>query len=227
MDNLKPSHLSLMQRARCKQFLSSNAFYLLLCDDLTKKTPSSVVRMGDGERLLLDHIVDNKLLSEALDSEWRKRMGCLDIPNDVLLERLGIAGNSCKYFAPSIAGICWQHFELFDFFEPRDQYVDNFFVNAWSPQMIQYMYSLASKITLIHASVGLADAYQSRHGAKVQHVPLSTWQQTEDVIKRVSDQDCDLVLFSAGPGGKYIGPKIAESGKVVIDVGNAAEQWCV
>jgi hypothetical protein len=54
---------------------------------------------------------------------------------------------------------------------------------------------------------------------------LTNWDQTEDVIEKAKNNPAQLVLFSGGCAGKYIGPEIAKEGKVVLDVGNSASLW--
>lgn len=62
----------------------------------------------------------------------------------------------------------------------------------------------------------------------MDYFQLDNWTETEAVIERAHLNTASLVLFSAGPAGKYIGPAIAknlDTPKVVIDLGNASDHW--
>jgi hypothetical protein len=233
----EPISLSKNQIKLCESTISSNAFYMLVGDALVNSKPFSVVRMGDGERQLMTLAKKNNPHNQATISEqanpddWMKRMGCYGISNIGLIERLEHAANDCTYFAPSVTGIQLENFNLYNIFRPRNQYVDNFFCNAWTEEMKIQLFKTAKHVLFIHRNTSCADAMQIRAkyalDIKVTYLKLENWEQSEDVIKRGSQIDAPLVLFSAGPASKYIGDRIANSGipKVSLDVGNAADYW--
>lgn len=224
--------------------ISSNAFYYIVQNSLACRYPLSVVRMGDGERTLLDSCVkarDNGKYHYPVtdfDVEWRIRMGIEGITYANLHDRLLAAGDGCNYFAPNVNGLTDERYSLYGHFRAK-HYVDNFFVNQWSNAQLEELYKATADnggIVFLHANRGLADAFQIRLqklGVHLQYLELNKWEQGEYIIKQVLAIDAPLVLFSGGPALKYIGPRIAiesfSSGhyyqpKVVLDIGNAAER---
>lgn len=218
------------------RYMSAYAFYYMVGDALLSKTPLSVVRMGDGEREIMEEVrwkrsvgFGSNLVS-VRDTEWRTRLGFDGITCDEAYARLTEAANTCTHFAPSVSGLSIPEFDLFKYFEPRAQYLDNFYVNIWDTKYKVDLYKAAGDILFIHRSRGAADALQIRCknklGVRVSYLELSNWCQTEDVIQQaLANTDARLVLFAGGPASKYLSPRIAASNKVVLDIGNTTDQW--
>jgi hypothetical protein len=195
--------------------------------------PLSVVRMGDGEVYLYRECLKGTGYiapgtQGRYDGKWLRMLGCFNIPKNVLKERIEYAAAECSHFAPSISGI-WRQDYNNHYLSFRMTYVDNFFVNDWTTEMKSELYVQAKHVLLIHGSTETADALQinlkKKLGVKVTFLKLTRWEDTEDIIKKAILSDASLVLFSAGPAGKYIAPRIAESNKVVLDVGNSIDHW--
>jgi hypothetical protein len=219
--------------AICTDTISANAFYLIVQNALERQQELSVVRMADGERKLLDHCRANpdgivKPFS-GLTEEWLKRYGCLGIPRETLLKRIEEAAEQCTYFGPSLSGLTNPAYNIYRCFRPRARYVDNFFPNLWDDQQKTQLFRQARHVLFIHGSYHLADAMQNRakayHNVKVSYRPLTNWTEAEAVIEFGRACDARLVIFSAGPASKFIGPQIAQSGKVTLDIGQAADRW--
>jgi hypothetical protein len=217
-----------------QSYISPNAFLALVGDALLRQNSLSVVRMGDGERHLMDWAESNarETVCEAFDKEWRTRMGIDGITNGLLLERIRLAGDTCEYFAPSVSGLTQTAYALHGYFRPRDHYVDNFFVNAWDNEAKAELFKAAGHVLLLHANRGLADAMQIRaknlFGTKVEYIELSSWEQAERVSRQAMLSEAKLVLFAGGPASKYIAADIAEFSpvpKVVLDLGNTTDKW--
>jgi len=230
------STLTHAKKSLANRILSAYAFYYLVGDALASRTPLSVVRMGDGEREILEECKWKRELGygsnvvSIRDEEWRTRLGFDGITYDEVYRRIIEAGDTCSHFAPSVSGLAMPDFDLFDYFQPRAQYVDNFFVNIWQTNYQVDLYKAAGNILFIHRSRGAADALQIRCknklGVKVSYLELSRWQQTDDVIAQaVANTEARLVLFAGGPASKYLSPRIAASNKVVLDVGNTTDHW--
>lgn len=230
----EPTILKIGQVYRCLNTISSNAFYMLVADAVLQKQTLSVVRMGDGEKLLMD-LCEGKDLGaghrDVDDPDWMARLGCLGIQPELLYKRLTWAANECTYFAPSVSGIIRPEFSLYDRFDRRDHYVDNFFVNQWDDEMKINLYKAAGHVLFIHRNPDSFAALQARCakiGVKATYIKLDNWQETDDVIEKARADEAPLVLFSAGPAGKYIGHHIARWGnipKVSIDLGNSSDHW--
>jgi hypothetical protein len=218
-----------------QHIMSHRAFFEIVLDALQTKKPLSVVRMGDGERLLMDMTNDNTTSTELIRpgyEDWMRTLGLEGITKKEIYGRLWLASRQADYFAPSVTGLYNDGFNLFDIFPKRKNYVDNFFVNDWEEDMKARLFKEAGHVLLIHANAHTADSMQLRAqanlGVKVEYIPLSNWRQAESVIDRAADNDAPLVLFSGGPACKYIGYGISRGGnkpKVVLDLGNAADHW--
>ena len=221
------TRLSDAQKELCKRTISSNTFFMLVGDALIRRKTLSVVRMGDGEVALFDYCLG--LRTNPWDAIKLDNMGVAGITKPLLLSRLQKAATSCTYFAPSISGIWRKDYDNYTPFHERTQYVDNFFVNAWSEEMITQLFLEAKHVLLIHRNAETADAMQIRAkyglGVKVTFIKMNSWQESEDVIRRAICVDAPLVLFSGGPACKYIGLEIAFYNKVVLDIGNSIDRW--
>lgn len=229
--------LSLDQIELCLKTVSSNTFYMLVGDALVNGRQLSVVRMGDGEVELIREFRHEDAQGQVTNrgEEWLRRLGCWGITRAELIKRLDAAANEATYFAPSVSGIQSEKFHLHSLFDPREEYVDNFWCNAWTEEMKIQLFKQAQRVLFIHRNTASADAMQIRakYGldVKVIYLKLNGWEDAEDVIAKAADIDAPLVLFSAGPASKYIGPRIAAqklpngNHKVTLDLGNAADYW--
>lgn len=229
----EPTFLSAVQRQQCLDTISSNTFYMLVTNALLQKEALSIVRMGDGEKLLMD-------LCEGLpmggagrdvnDDDWMGRLGCLGIDRTELYDRICRAAEECTYFAPSISGIIRPDFSLYGrFYGYRTRYVDNFFVNSWTEEMKINLYKTAGHILFIHRNPDSFDALQIRaakFGVKASYLKMDSWRDAENVIEQAAVIEAPLVLFSSGPAGKWIGARISTGGsipKVTLDLGNSSD----
>jgi hypothetical protein len=171
------------------KIVSPYSFLYQVGDALISRKPLSVVRMGDGEHTLLTEIVgadDLDAPPTSWDAGWHQRMGTVGITRRELYKRMLAAGNECSHFAPSVSGLVMESYNLFNFFDPRDHYVDNFFVNIWSLEQKVELFRAAQSVLFIHRNRSTADAMQRRAkqhlGVRVRYLELSTWEQTDDVI---------------------------------------------
>ena len=216
--------------------ISSNAFYMIVGSALLNRAGLSVVRMADGEHHLMEEIIQHGLEEAWLnhpvtsfDQAWRERMGVEGISRGTLFKRLIEAANDCDYFAPSLSGINRKEYEVHSYFRSRSRFVDNFFVNAWTDEMKIKLYRAAGHVLFIHGNPNSARAFYLRLkyvlGVKTTYIQLSMWDQAEQVIEAAAKVDAPLVLFSAGPASKFIGPRIAQQGKVTLDLGHASDSW--
>jgi hypothetical protein len=231
---MKLNKLDENKKKICENTISANAFLGLVGDALLNKNPLSVVRMADGERqIILD--TESPMPSDKLNSftqEWRIAFGCDGITCGEMRNRLYMAANLCTYFAPSLSGLWNKNFDVYSLFLPREKYVDNFFPNLWKLDEKIELLKAAQHVLFIHRSRGLADAMQIRArnhlGVKVTYLELKDWRDADKVIKASKTIDAPLVLFSAGPANKHIGPIIASCGKipkVTLDIGQAGAHW--
>src|SRR5580692_8281341 len=223
--------LSGKQLTRCYDTISAHTFYMIVGDALSTGKPISVVRMGDGECALLK-APDNDDLVTCITEDLQARLGLTGITNREARKRIILAAEKCSHFAPSLSGIQRPDFDLYQFFPPRPRYVDNFFVNIWDEKMKIDLFRKAGHVLFIHGNAHTADSLQLRAqaniGVKVTYLPLKDWRHASEVAWKAASIDAPLVLFSAGPAGKWIGPSVSTSGsvpKVVLDIGNSADYW--
>jgi len=227
----EPTLLSQSQVYRCMDTISTSTFYMMVANAVLRREPLSIVRMGDGEKLLMDYLEGLPASTRDVeDDDWMGRLGCLGIDKCDLHDRIKLAANECTWFAPSISGIIREDFELYNRFRSRPRYVDNFWCNAWTEEMKINLYKAAGHILFIHRNpnsyAALADRAHELLGVKTSYIQMDNWRQSEDVIAQAYEVDAPLVLFSAGPASKYIGHRIATRGrisKVSLDLGNSSD----
>lgn len=222
--------LTSKEKAFCKKTISSRATYALVGDAIVRKEGMSIVRMGDGERHLLAATDEGVFdILEGLSAGWLKRLGIEGLSLAAIQERILEAGNSCTYFAPSVSGISYRNYHLYDYFTLRRHYLDNFFINEWTKDMIQRLLKASNGVYIMHNEhETVIQNFQKNYdtGTHFSGFRKTSARDNEAAIKAAKESDAQLILFSAGPAGKVIGPRIAaETNKVVLDVGNTLIQW--
>lgn len=220
------------ERTLCKKTISPKALYALVGDAIVKKESISIVRMGDGERKILASDAKETFTDFERDyTGWNERLGIHDMPIENLRQNILDAGNTCTYFAPSVSGISYPGYRLYDFFEARSEYYDNFFVNDWTKEMIQRLLEASDGVCILHRDhESIIKSFQNNYSfAKPVHFEGFTkhsWEDNDAAIAAAMNSKSQLILFSAGPGGKIIAPSIAQGeNKIVIDVGNTLIPW--
>lgn len=216
----------------CFKTMSSKAIYALVGDALLAEESLSIVRMGDGERRILKADPTNPFTDfEKLYPGWNKRLGVDGEPVDQLQRDILEAGNTCTYFAPSVSGISYKEYALHELFTSRPHYIDNFFVNDWTGEMIRNLFEASNGIYILHREYEqIIKNFQTNYEFKKEVVfegrTKDSWRDNDDAIKEASRSKAQLVLFSGGPGAKIISPRIANTkNKIVIDVGNTLLPW--
>ncbi len=229
---LSAKKLNNEQKKICEQTISSRAFFALVGDALNAGEGLSVVRMGDGEVAVMSH-PESGFLTRIRQTEptWDERLGIAGMPEREVQQSLIAAGNACTYFAPSVSGISNPHYNLYQYFSPRNVYVDNFFVNDWTPEMISILLKAAGGAFLLHKfHPTLAQNFAKMYGMAASDFPgfaKHSWKDNDEAVKAAIASGKKLILFSAGPAGKIIGPQIAKSNRVVLDIGNTLPGWSI
>lgn len=224
--------LSDLEKEICSKTISSKAIYALVGDAILKRQSMSVVRMGDGERKILDADPTQPFLAfEATHEGWNRRLGIEEEPVDLLQREILEAGNECTYFAPSISGISYQEYFLYQYFKPRSMYIDNFFVNDWTPEMVQTLFEASDGVCIFHRDYrqiiqNFQTNYHFTKEISFDGYTKDSWKDNGTAIEAAIRSSAQLVLYSGGPGGKIIGPRIAQAAnKVVLDIGNTLLPW--
>jgi len=231
-----PQILEAWQLDKCRRTISSNTFYLEVCDALMSQNKTlSVVRFADGEKLLWNMSLplneDDILQPNAsLSKEWFDKMGVTGISKKEFQRRLLYAGRICTHAAPSLSGIVMPNYNVYYLFPYHYYYVDNFFPNAWFKDMRENIFKAAKKVVFIHGNseIGVSAIRNARKiGVDVTWIGMEHWSQADRVIAEVrAMDDVKLVLYSSGPASKHIGPEIAYFKNIVtLDIGQAAHKF--
>lgn len=225
--------LSDTEKKICIKTISSRAIFAIVGDAIKNKKSISVVRMGDGERGILKADPNKPFnLFDNISRNWNKKLGIKGMSVKDIQKNIIKAGNTCTYFAPSISGISYRDFNLYDFFKPRPCYFDNFFVNDWSKEMVSMLLENSDGVFIIHKDYKkIIDNFKKNYNFKKENIFLGgftkkNWRDNQQAIDEAIESKAQLILFSGGPGGKIIAPEIAKArSKVIIDVGNTLIRW--
>lgn len=228
--------LSDSQIQQCLNTVSSNTLLFIIGDALVSKKNLSIVRMADGEHILMDWCRNNNSNdivkpTKQLDENWIEKFGITGITYGELAARLYYAAEKCTYFAASLSGIIMNNYNVYDF-SKREKYVDNFYTYGWSEEYKIGLYKKAGHVLFIHNSnanfLTLKKRANDFFGVNVSYIKMSNWADAESVIQQANEIDAPLTIFSAGPAGKIIGPRISKEGnipKVTLDIGSGMNRW--
>lgn len=222
------------EKTLCLKTVSSKAVFAIVGDAITRGKSLSIVRMGDGENGILAADKTKPFTRfNSRNDDWNKKLGIAGMSTASLQKSLIKAGNSCTYFAPSVSGISFSHYHLYDYFKPRPFYFDNFYVNDWTPEMIKILLQASMGVFIIHKDYQKIIKnfkknynFDSKSGVKFAGFSKKSWADNEQAVEAALKSGMQLILYSAGPGGKIIGPTIAKAkNKIVLDVGNTLLPW--
>lgn len=221
------------ERNICLHTISPKAIFALVGDAIARKQSLSIVRMGDGERKILGTKETQGTFTgfEKAYEGWNAKLGIENMPIDALQSSIIQAGNTCTFFAPSISGISYPEYFLYDFFAERQHYCDNFFVNDWTKNMIQMLLEGSDGVCILHRDYkqiiqDFQNNYQFVTPVSFSGFPKNSWQDNQQAIDSAISSGAQLILFSGGPAGKIIGPAIAQKANVVaLDIGNTLIPW--
>ena len=232
---MKIAPLDDLQKDLVFQTISASAFFYLVGDALLNGEGLSVVRMADGEKKIIEVTEGFDRLDEPLDvfdKAWREQFGVEGITRREIRSRLAEAAAYSTYLAPSTSGLTMPNYDVYRFAAESGAlppYIDNFYPNVWGIEHKTELFKTAGHVLMIHASRALADGMQIRakkfFDVKVTFIEMSHWSQADRVAEEATKSDAKLVLFSGGPANKCIAPRISNSGKVVLDIGQAMPYW--
>ena len=226
--------LTTPEKEICFKTISSKAIFAIVGDALVRHKSISIVRMGDGEYGILK--ADKNKPFTAFNysgNDWNKKLGVEGVATKNLQKMILEAGNTCTYFAPSISGISILKYYLYNFFKPRPYYFDNFYVNDWTHEMIKMLLETSNGVFILHRDYkkiisNFKKTYNltGKNSVKFSGFTKNNWDDNKQAIDAAINSDSQLILYSGGPGGKIIGPKIAKAkNKIVLDIGNTLIHW--
>lgn len=215
----------------CRRTLSPKAAFALVGHAVARREGLSVVRMGDGEVRILEARDDLRFSSFDHYPDWNVRLGIEGLSVKEIQRRIIRAANECTYFAPSVSGISMHHYRLHDKVARRDVYFDNFFVNDWTKRMIRLLLEASDGVFIAHREYReIIDNFVSHYELPREHfagIKKESWQDNERTVSAALASGKQLILFSAGPAGKVIGPELSARGLVSLDIGNTLPHWSV
>ncbi|NLY74953.1 MAG: hypothetical protein GX075_06585 [Firmicutes bacterium] len=207
---------------------------------LKLKTPFSLVRIGDGENIVL---AQNVFLSpkEVLNTYWVKQSDT-GRGKGVTLPNLNLRNKMIKAIRRAdLVGICRQKNDevsvpskykreltnkLFEYYHLKPSQLCYVFVNRkmvsyrlfWEI-IHRYRTLLISKWAEVYAEK-ITREYASLKPRIVGCLDFTHYKQIPDVLKRIGNYRFDLALISAGVNSVLLAPAVAEQyGKVALDFG--------
>ncbi|MDP3883274.1 MAG: hypothetical protein Q8Q48_04440 [Candidatus Staskawiczbacteria bacterium] len=226
--------LTASEKKHCFKTISAKAAFAIIGDAIKSHKGMSVVRAGDGEAQILKADKNKPFRGSNNRHKGRtKRLGIKGADTGLLQKNVLEAGNTCTYFAPSVSGLSIPRYHVYDFFKPRPHYFDNFFVNEWTGEMIKLLLEESGGAFIIHRDYKKIIKnfkknynFDPKYNVKFDGFKKDSWKDNKNAIESAIKSGMQLILFSAGPAGKIIGPKIAKNGKrVVLDIGNTLVFW--
>lgn len=214
--------------------ISAKAIFAIIGDAVKNKKGISIVRAGDGEFQILNANKNKSINFYNKQREKRiKRLGINRVSIKILQKNILEAGNTCTYFAPSVSGISIPRYNVYKFFKPRPFYFDNFFINEWTGDMIKMLLEASGGAFIINREYKeIIKNFQKNYNfdsklkIRFDGFPKERFKDNDQTIKTALSSGMQLILFSAGPAGKIIGPKITKHGnQITLDVGNTLMPW--
>jgi len=203
--------------------LTPEGAYLATCEALKMREPFSIVRMSDGETQILDYCETHEPgeLMAKFPDHWNRRYGVVGITCGEIQRRLLKAAAECTYLAQD----AWIPYCINNVrrFINRQPFIWPNFPRVWTPEQKLAMYALVDRLLIVNREEEVAKVVAQ--GKAYDFVPLNGWVDSDKAVEAAAKSSAPLVLISAGPASKYICPEIAKQGKIVLDIGSAAECW--
>ena len=208
--------------------ISSDALAIIMIDRIRRRTPTSLIRTSDGERMIItgrDHYgyLKNKV--------WLTKYGLLGADINKVRQGLIDAGNSTDFLSCTPSGLCEKHssYRTNDLFLQRDKYFEHFFTTYWKAgnRIEDVVRTPKNGILLLHRDVDtLVPKFINKYKIKCEGFALNSWEDHNNAVEWVNSKDAELVLVSGGASGKALIVKMARvTGKVCLDIGEALTWW--
>lgn len=218
------------QLAIAKKMISSDAFYIIVCDALVKKKHLSVVRMNDGERAIMNVSKGTAPSHFLLDDNWLKEYGLYGADLEKTGRDLFVAANSADYFAQFISGWFLPNFDVISLIEPRDMYVDGFYPYLWkNMDRVKELMKYDGGISVVcRNSISVSEKLFSTYGAKINPIEYASWKDYDSAMDAIGKSGTHLVLCSTGASGKLLNVQASKKHwKACLDVGSGMiNSWC-
>jgi hypothetical protein len=224
--------LDTSERDFVSKILSSEALAILIMDRIIRGVPTSVVRMADGEKALLDVAHDLPPRHFLLDEAWLTKYGLAGKDLKEIGRDLLWAGMHADFFAPAVSGVFVPGYNVHQYFPDREQFIDQFYHRQWWDRGRVKAVMHAGPVMVLtrnHKDVAqrLRELYDLPRNYLFSH-RLDSWRDQEAAQEAVQASAAELVLVTGGPSGKrWIVEMARDTGRVVLDLGGALEKvWC-
>lgn len=216
------------------KYISCDALLLFVCDAMARRTPLSTVRMGDGERMLIDYYRTGRHGRYSNDPVWLKEYGLWRADLKQIGKSLLDAAQFADYMCPNISGLTLPKYEILSILPPRDFYCEGLYAHTWLymgrlPEIMNYDGGIAVVCRNSKEVSSRLFAKYKNKGMNSETAEYTSWQNYDGVLEAIGKMKSHLILVSAGPSGKYLCVEAAKKyGKVVLDTGSALiRHWSV
>jgi len=216
--------LSPDELAFTNKILSSDALAAQIITRIKQRVPTSVIRMSDGERAIMEFAATGKTAGFLKDPAWLKRYGLEGADLKSVGEKLMAAGMKADYLACTISGLFWEIFKVHDRFPNRAQFIDQFYPQLWAATDRVGAVLRAGPVLVLHRQhADIVPKLTFKYGlAGADGMMLNSWKDQPALLDKVAAHPAQTVLVSGGASGKPFAVLLAETtGKVVLDVGEA------
>ncbi len=183
--------------------------------------PTSVIRMNDGEKAILEYCKRQppSTICRRYDEGWCARFGVTGITCAEIERRLLLAATTCTYFGSG----CGIHHLL----PPLDNYTNPMYTYEWERAWKSELFAAAGTILAINRDASKIEEMRDPRftKARIFHMSINDWRQSDTVMEAADTTDIRLILLSGGPPSKYLAPALAKKNRVVLDIGQGADAW--
>ena len=212
------------------KILSSDALAAQLVTRIKNHIPTSVIRMSDGERAIIEYSKSGRKAGFLLDPAWLCRYGLTGIDLAQVGRDLLWAGEKADYLACTISGVFWDCFRAHNFFPQRKQFVDSFYPNLMlATDRVGALLKAGPVLVLHRDHERIVAALSKQYGIEgMTGMRLSGWADQAELLNTVPSSKATTVLLSGGASGKPFAVRLANAtGKTVLDIGEAlGGTWC-
>lgn len=221
-------------RGQALKYYSCDALFLFVCDALSRKQALSTVRLGDGERALIEYVRTGEKSRYLMDPVWLKEYGLLGADLTKVGTSLLNAAKEVDHLCPNIAGLTLPKYEILSVLPPRERYYEGLYAHTWlyMGRIDELMKCPAGIGIVCRSSKEVADRLFMKYGKNLMNAETAeydSWKDYPAALEAIGKMRTNLVLVSAGPSGKYLCVEAARKwGKVVLDTGSALiRHWSV
>lgn len=221
-------------RGQALQYGSSDALLLFVCDAIHRRLPLSTVRLGDGERCLIEYVLTGTMSRYLMDPIWLKEYGLYEADLQKVGRSLLNAAKEVDYLCPNISGLTLPKYEIISVLPPRERYYEGLYAHTWLYMgRVKELMDYPGGVGIVcRNSKEVADRLFMKFGRNLlhaEHTEYGSWRDYPSALEAIGKMKTNLVLVSAGPSGKYLCVEASKKwGKVVLDTGSAlVRHWSV